>query len=371
MNKKNIFTAGIVGKNYIEHRRIILTVTFLAISAIVLTFFSAINFFKFNNPLIGTLDGTSALINLLALIHVYKKKQIFIGALIGGITLFSFFISFVILNHNDSFGLIWTIFFPIFAMSLLGRKIGFVMTALYYTVIFYLTYQGIGIWEDGMWDVTSFLRFSVASVVLTYVIYMNEFAMEKAQIELDRNMQEVAKNTKSLEILSITDSLTSFYNRRHFDEVFRETLKQVKREEDTLIFFIYDLDFFKRFNDTYGHKAGDNALIAISQKAKSFFKREGDILFRIGGEEFAGIIKAEDTNFAIEHMHQFCKEIEALHIVHQKNDASSYLSISVGAVIISHKERLEPDYLYKKADDALYEAKSLGRNRVVFATPPL
>lgn len=371
MRKKSFFTAGVVGKSYIEHRRIILTVSFLTIATFILTLFSALNFFKLNHPLVGMIDGISALLTMGALVYVQKKKRFFAAALTGTLTLFIFLVSFVMINQNDSFGIIWSIFFPIFVISLLGRKLGLLMTLLFYLVVFSMAFQGIDVWEEGKWDITSFLRYTIASITLTYVIYMNEYAMEQAQKELDQKMREVAQNTKSLELLSITDPLTSFYNRRHFEDVFKEMLTHIKREEDAFIFFIYDIDFFKRYNDTYGHKAGDNALIAISKHAKTFFQREGDVLFRIGGEEFAGIVKAEDTQVAMKHIHQFCKEVASLHIIHEKNDASSYLSVSIGAVIINHKEHLDTDYLYKKADDALYEAKSLGRNRVIFAQPPL
>lgn len=366
MTLEKIFTAGLKGKNFIEHRRIILTTTFLIIATFVFTLFAFVNLFQVENRFVALLDAIAALSTLFALINLYRNHAVDIGAIIGSISLLLFFIAFVYINGNTSFGIIWTIFFPIFVITLLGRKLGLELTAFYYAILFYLAYNGIDVWQDGMWDLTSFLRYCVASLVITYIIYMHELSLEKAQEELDAIRQKEIVYTNKLEYLSITDSLTSLYNRRHFDKLFALTLSHAKRKEDTFIFFILDLDNFKRYNDNYGHKAGDDALIQIAYAMKSAFKRESDALFRIGGEEFAGILKVEDIELAKEHLQELVKKIEELHIDHQYNGDYKVLTISLGAVVINQNDSLHEDMLYQKADSALYSAKHQGRNRVVF-----
>ncbi|OHD97180.1 MAG: hypothetical protein A3E21_03095 [Sulfurimonas sp. RIFCSPHIGHO2_12_FULL_36_9] len=177
-----------------------------------------------------------------------------------------------------------------------------------------------------------------------------------------------AKNRKfihKVEELTITDSMTSLYNRRYFDEVFENNLKIQQRAKQTLMFIMLDIDFFKLYNDTYGHHAGDLAIKTVAKNLKNSLKRAGDMAFRLGGEEFGILCIGMNSSEALSFANGIREKVESEKIEHTKNSASKYLTISMGLVVI------EPDFinnvndLYKQDDEALYKAKESGRNLVV------
>jgi len=176
------------------------------------------------------------------------------------------------------------------------------------------------------------------------------------------------KNKKFIEEiqkLTITDSMTSLYNRRHFDEVFENNLKIQSRTKQPLTFVILDIDFFKLYNDTYGHQAGDFIIKTVAKNLKNSLKRAGDMAFRLGGEEFGilciGINHTEALSFA----NTLKENIENEKIKHEKNSASKYLTISMGVIVIEPDTLYSTNEIYRCADEALYKAKENGRNQVV------
>ena len=168
---------------------------------------------------------------------------------------------------------------------------------------------------------------------------------------------------KYIEHLSITDELTQLYNRRFFNIKIIEELNRVKRENNHFSFLIMDIDYFKQYNDTYGHQKGDLALERVANILKKKTSRASDFAFRLGGEEF-GIITTLDKEKAIEFANLIRSEIENLQIEHKTSEISKYLTISIGIVSKTGVEIINSDTLYKEADDCLYEAKRLGRNSI-------
>ena len=166
---------------------------------------------------------------------------------------------------------------------------------------------------------------------------------------------------KHIEYLSITDELTQLYNRRFFNTKIEKEINRAKRENTYLSFLIMDIDYFKEFNDTYGHQKGDFALEEVSKVLKKYTNRSSDFAFRLGGEEF-GIITRLDKEKIIEFANNIKNEIEELHIEHKKSSISEYLTISIGITSRTGLNLLDSNTLYKEADDALYTAKNNGRN---------
>ena len=166
---------------------------------------------------------------------------------------------------------------------------------------------------------------------------------------------------KHIEYLSITDELTQLYNRRFFNTKIEKEINRAKRENTYLSFLIMDIDYFKEFNDTYGHQKGDFALEEVSKVLKKYTNRSSDFAFRLGGEEF-GIITRLDKEKIIEFANNIKNEIEELHIEHKKSSISEYLTISIGITSRTGLDLLDSNTLYKEADDSLYLAKNKGRN---------
>lgn len=169
---------------------------------------------------------------------------------------------------------------------------------------------------------------------------------------------------EKIEELTITDGMTGLYNRRYFDKIFEDSLRVQQRTNQLLVFIMLDIDFFKQYNDTYGHQAGDEAIKSVSKHLKLSLKRASDMAFRLGGEEFGvlcvGMNEAEVVTFA----NSIRTNIENEKIEHKNSKVSNYLTISMGVVIVKAGHIENVSHMYKCADRALYEAKEGGRNRV-------
>ncbi len=175
---------------------------------------------------------------------------------------------------------------------------------------------------------------------------------------------EDISDRKHFEEFSVTDKLTSLYNRRKFDLVIEHEIKMAKRRKTTLTFAIIDIDFFKKYNDHYGHPAGDSALSRTAMALKSCLSRPDDYVFRLGGEEFGILFSDQDEKQSLEILERLRQKVEDLKIEHCKSDVAGYLTISIGAKVCSGDNIYQKDTLYSEADAALYKAKH-SRNTVV------
>jgi diguanylate cyclase (GGDEF)-like protein/PAS domain S-box-containing protein len=169
---------------------------------------------------------------------------------------------------------------------------------------------------------------------------------------------------KEIERISITDGLTDIYNRRHFNEAFPKIISAAKRSDEMVCFLLMDIDHFKQYNDNYGHQKGDDVLIEFAQCLKDSIKRADDIPFRLGGEEFGIVYKADAKDKALEFANVVRQSIENLHITHRHSSAGSYVTASMGLVCERAKNIKDMDIVFKQADDLLYKAKENGRNQV-------
>jgi diguanylate cyclase (GGDEF)-like protein/PAS domain S-box-containing protein len=168
--------------------------------------------------------------------------------------------------------------------------------------------------------------------------------------------------------LSITDGLTSLYNRRYFNDIAKSIFDKTVRNNEVFGFMLLDVDNFKKYNDTYGHQEGDTVLISISNSLKKSFKRSDDLIFRLGGEEFGVLINAKKEEDILTLAASARENIEGLGIEHKKNLPSLVITASFGVVIIRADDVNEHslDYIYKEADDNLYKAKENGRNKIEY-----
>jgi len=187
--------------------------------------------------------------------------------------------------------------------------------------------------------------------------------IQKALIKQKEQTESLLEEQKRL---SITDDMTQLYNRRFFNETFEKEINRATREHKALAFLMLDIDYFKSYNDYYGHYSGDKILISVAIILKEFANRAGDNAFRLGGEEFGLILSAKSKEHTIIHAQKLIQAIEDLMIPHEKNTVSSFLTASAGLVFRDADSNLNFKELYTKADNALYQAKRNGRNQVVF-----
>ena len=187
-------------------------------------------------------------------------------------------------------------------------------------------------------------------------------AIEK---ELQKTNKQLLKANLKLESLAITDHLTNLFNRRHFKIVFTQELKRAKRDKIPLALLILDIDHFKKINDQFGHSIGDQVLIQVGQKLKEICHRPGDFLFRFGGEEFCILAANLDQQGTVEFAEIIRKEIENLRIPNHHTNTQQYLTASIGCVTQIPGKTDTIDSFISAADSRLYQAKELGRNRIV------
>ena len=189
----------------------------------------------------------------------------------------------------------------------------------------------------------------------------------KAQ-ELDQALQALRQANEKLERLSNLDALTQISNRRFFDQSLGSEWKRLLRTEKFLSLILFDIDYFKIYNDCYGHLAGDQCLVDIAQTAQSVLKRSADVLARYGGEEFAVILPDTDQAGAMRIAEQIRAAIKQLQIPNKCMQMDHpYVTISLGvASQIPHQGHSAED-LVRQADQALYRAKAQGRDAVVCA----
>ncbi|MGA1931355.1 GGDEF domain-containing response regulator [Arcobacter sp. YIC-464] len=181
-------------------------------------------------------------------------------------------------------------------------------------------------------------------------------------------IREDITDKKRIYELSITDGLTSLYNRRHFNDTAHNFVLQSVRNNKVFAFVLLDIDNFKKYNDTYGHQDGDDVLIEVANSLKNSFKRDEDQVFRLGGEEFGILISSKTKLAAMDLVEDARVNIEKLAIKHEKNPPLNIVTASFGVVIISVDEKndIKIDDIYKKADDMLYKAKEAGRNTIKY-----
>ena len=182
----------------------------------------------------------------------------------------------------------------------------------------------------------------------------------------EENKREVIKQINYIytrtKYLSITDELTGLSNRRYFDNCFEKEYLRAQRYNNKLTLVMFDIDYFKKVNDNFGHQCGDMVLKEIANSALQTF-RKTDTIFRFGGEEFVVILTETDINQAIIPLERFRKTVETLDLTYQNQEVN--VTVSIGACQYDSSFKSKEEFL-ENTDKALYEAKNTGRNQTIF-----
>ncbi|MEH2071741.1 MAG: PleD family two-component system response regulator [Nostoc sp.] len=187
----------------------------------------------------------------------------------------------------------------------------------------------------------------------------------KRLIQQSQLQQKLEAVNLELQRLVTIDGLTEVANRRGFEEYFSQEWQRMKREQRPLSLILCDVDFFKSYNDTYGHRVGDRCLLQIAQAIKNIVKRPGDLVARYGGEEFAIILPYTDTQGATHIAEKICDVVRTLAIPHGNSQVSPYVTLSAGFTTEIPQPNSDLEEMIAAADRALYQAKTAGRDRFV------
>ncbi|OHB28714.1 MAG: hypothetical protein A2X84_06400 [Desulfuromonadaceae bacterium GWC2_58_13] len=175
--------------------------------------------------------------------------------------------------------------------------------------------------------------------------------------------EELARANAALERIARVDGLTQVANRRCFDETLQREWRRMSRERKPFSLLLCDIDFFKKYNDTYGHQEGDECLRQVARALEKSALRPADLVARYGGEEFVLLLPDAEISGAMLVADRILKSVGALQIEHRASTVSPHVSISVGAACIMPGQAATPEDLVVRADQALYQSKDQGRNR--------
>ena len=194
---------------------------------------------------------------------------------------------------------------------------------------------------------------AVFSIVLVVVLYF--------YIKLNKLKNEILQQKEEIALLALTDYMTKLYNRRYFTQISNHLLHLAKRSNKPLSILMLDIDDFKKINDTYGHKAGDDVIISLANTLKSI-SRESDVVCRFGGEEFIMLFPNTDIENSSKIATKIKNTVENLKVQSAKDTICFTVSIGLGKVLLQEDKTIEDGV--KRADDALYMAKENGKNLV-------
>lgn len=212
----------------------------------------------------------------------------------------------------------------------------------------------------------------ISGVIVTGAAWLFNRLLLDSQLRDFRNRKKIEQQARALQEandklqrLALIDGLTQVSNRRFFDERLDQEWRRLARSGEVLSIILCDVDYFKKYNDTYGHLAGDACLQQVAKALQLAVKRPADVVARYGGEEFIIILPETGAAGALHVADQILRQVSSLKIPHRASEIADYVTVSVGVATTLPSSEIEPSQLVKKADESLYNAKQNGRNKVV------
>jgi diguanylate cyclase (GGDEF)-like protein len=216
---------------------------------------------------------------------------------------------------------------------------------------------------------TVYFIFTILALYMRSILVAQDTKRTIAETNLLHSNDNIRKLNNKLEALSRTDGLTGLYNRRYFDERMTKEWNRSMRSGNALSCILVDIDYFKQYNDCYGHLIGDECLRVVAALLLDVFRRAGDLVARYGGEEFIVIMPSSTVEDAEKAVLQLQKALEKEKIAHKRSRVSDYLTVSAGLVNAVPVQGDTIASFISKADRALYQAKAAGRNRLIVYVP--
>ena len=238
----------------------------------------------------------------------------------------------------------WQMLVPMIAFLVMGARRGIYWCGVHLLglgVVFYLRRYG--------YEPQSVVMLMLAYPTLAYAMYVFTQSNEE--------------NIRTISRLSHTDSLTNTYNRQLFDELFVNMFNRARRGNEALAVYMIDIDHFKKYNDNYGHIAGDRALKQVAEVIRRSARRASDLVFRYGGEEFCVVSSGVSSNDAVFIAESIIDGVRDLKTTHTSSEHGQ-LTVSIGLKHVRDLDGFDTESLLRRADRALYAAKRGGRDRI-------
>lgn len=354
---------GYTDPDHPEYRRVYLMNVLLLVSTAICTFFFVFHMSiaeRFNALAgvngFGVVAAGGLIIDLRRFHRVERTATL--------INLFALFglVFFLAVEYRNDAAAVWAALYYPFAFFLKGVRTGIKYAAAYTVLAIAVVALDVLVWHPVGTEaaLTSVLNIMVGTLSMLAFLFYYEITREEAAGRLLAARERLTQ-------LSHTDELTGLYNRRHFESVFPGEIRRAHRERQHFGLLMLDVDFFKAYNDHYGHPAGDEVLKQIADVMRRCMRRTGDLVFRLGGEEFGALLMVESPEDAEAIAEAIREDVEALDLP-SEGTAQGIVTVSIGVRLVDDQAPLADRVaarLMAEADGALYDAKRLGRNRVV------
>lgn len=338
-----------------DYRRAYLVNAILVVLGGVLLLFAVLNVTLRTYLPIALIDLGGAAAGAAALWHFQRSHALERAAGLAVLIYLAVLLAFLAQTQQRYYAFYWLSLSPPITLFLLGRRRGLVlMLALVGGAIMHMS-LGVGHWPPAPFDIESVLNIGVASLAQIALIHYYELSRTESHDALQRRNIELAR-------LSRTDGLTGLLNRQGLDGVLDAARREADDTGRALAIVLIDIDRFKRINDRFGHLSGDAALVEVARLLRRH-GRPGDTVGRWGGEEFLLVCPDTDLPGA-----RTLAETLRQQVQQHRFDAVPPLTLSLG--VTAHRPQDTLDTLLHRADGALYQAKTLGRNRVESLAPP-
>jgi diguanylate cyclase (GGDEF)-like protein len=200
----------------------------------------------------------------------------------------------------------------------------------------------------------------IKTAIIIFIVFLVLYIVSEWSIFRIKSQKKKISKTKDM---LNKDPLTGLLNRRKFEKTLLNELNRAKRDEKSLVFFFLDIDYFKQYNDTYGHLKGDKTLVEVANALKECFSRSHESVYRLGGEEFGVITSTDNIEDVTQWSRNVLYAVESKHIEHAQSP-HKYVTVSMGIYIaLPDNDEADIKKIIKGADEALYEAKNKGRNK--------
>ncbi|GGX40106.1 GGDEF domain-containing protein [Saccharospirillum salsuginis] len=349
-----------------EYRRLYLINVMLLFTLMVTVTFTQVHLFWTGITalmalnLIGFVATLSATVYL-RVSHNLERVATFLNAIaFGGLA------TYLVFRQDSNQVYLWAAAYFPFAFFLKGRRVGGYFAGAFYVLVVAGATVNFTLIDPVPTTtlIRTLLNISTSLLAVCGMLYYYEATRADA-------IQRLSRASDELFTLSTTDALTGLYNRRYFDDVLPVMLARAQRDGELLCMLIIDADYFKAYNDYYGHPQGDQALKTIANVMTDALKRSSDLAFRLGGEEFGALYTVKEPDQAKTLAEHIRTDLERQAVPSPKSSLGK-LTVSIGLRLFDgsvETSELSAWDLVSEADQALYRAKSQGRNRVVVYRP--
>jgi len=291
-------------------------------------------------------------VTVFVVVHIERWLKYFNYAKFAVVAVSMLFCSVLYADIRIPYGYVWTFLLPLMIISTMELKLGLICCLAYYA------FMVVAELKTGKYGWDMFARY-------TCVFWAQSALMATYETFRSITRNRLLKDKEEVEYLSVTDHLTKLYNRRYFSESIEREFEKAVNQRENLCFLMIDTDNFKIYNDTYGHLQGDEMLVSVAKVLKKIVRRSGDLVFRMGGEEFGILLPNTAYNWALLFAEKVRLAISEMKVPLINGTEETSMTVSVGVACVMPQAGESPETLMKLADNNLYKAKETGRNRIV------